>query len=110
MKKPERSYWLSAAAAVLVLVAFGIKMSALFNNIKVTQQIAAKHPADLKPGGNKAVLTLADGSKIVLDDSKHGKIARQQSIADPVQTQLLAYQLRWSLVFLLVALSVAPVA
>ncbi len=32
---------------------------------------------DIRPGGNKAILTLADGTKVVLDDAKEGKIKEQ---------------------------------
>ncbi|OFX80016.1 MAG: hypothetical protein A2X20_00135 [Bacteroidetes bacterium GWE2_40_15] len=32
---------------------------------------------DIKPGGNKAILTLADGTKVVLDDVKEGKLREQ---------------------------------
>ena len=32
---------------------------------------------DIRPGGNKAVLTLADGTKVVLDDAKEGKLQEQ---------------------------------
>jgi len=32
---------------------------------------------DIRPGGNKAVLTLADGTKVVLDDAREGKLQEQ---------------------------------
>lgn len=35
---------------------------------------------DISPGGNKAVLTLADGTKIVLDEAKNGRLAQQQNV------------------------------
>jgi transmembrane sensor len=38
---------------------------------------AAKYRSDIVPGGNKAVLTLADGSTIVLDSAKDGTLAQQ---------------------------------
>lgn len=37
--------------------------------------------ADIAPGGNKAVLTLADGQQITLTDARQGKIAAQQNTA-----------------------------
>ena len=40
-------------------------------------QIAKSNNNDVNPGGNKAVLTLADGSTIILDDAKNGAIAQQ---------------------------------
>jgi len=81
IKKPGRKHWLTGAAAILVFAAFGIKVNTVFNHVQATRQVAATQAADLKPGSNKAVLILADGSKIVLDSTKRGKIARQQSLA-----------------------------
>jgi hypothetical protein len=65
-----------AAAAVVLLIAGVILFS------KKSAQpivITAPKPApvkDLPPGGNKAILTLADGAVINLDDAKNGDIAR----------------------------------
>ncbi len=36
---------------------------------------------DIPPGGNKATLTLANGTKIALDDVNNGELARQQNVA-----------------------------
>ena len=36
---------------------------------------------DIEPGGNKATLTLADGSKISLTDANSGKLANQQGVS-----------------------------
>jgi ferric-dicitrate binding protein FerR (iron transport regulator) len=41
------------------------------------KQIAKSNNNDVNPGGNKAILTLADGSTIILDDAKNGAIAQQ---------------------------------
>jgi len=38
------------------------------------------YTADIPPGGNNAVLTLADGKKIILGDAESGKIAEQTGI------------------------------
>jgi len=45
---------------------------------KPNNPIAQKN--DIAPGGNKAILTLADGSKIALTDAGNGKIASQNGI------------------------------
>jgi hypothetical protein len=37
---------------------------------------------DVRPGGNKAILTLANGKQILLADAANGTISRQGSIAD----------------------------
>jgi ferric-dicitrate binding protein FerR (iron transport regulator) len=46
---------------------------------------------DVQPGTEKAVLTLADGSKIVLDNSSNGTIAQQGSTVILKEDGLLAY-------------------
>ncbi len=79
------------AAAILLLLAVGITVSRLLHK-KEDRKSLAIHPTDLPPGGNKAVLTLADGSKIVLDDTKRGKIAKQQNVViDKTQSGQLVY-------------------
>jgi transmembrane sensor len=47
---------------------------------------------DIRPGGNKAILTLADGRKVILDSVANGKIANQSGIAvTKTQAGLLTY-------------------
>jgi hypothetical protein len=41
------------------------------------KQIAKSNNNDVKPGGNKAVLTLADGSIIILDEAENGELVQQ---------------------------------
>ncbi|THU39501.1 DUF4974 domain-containing protein [Niastella caeni] len=45
----------------------------------VTETATKKTNQDIAPGGNKAVLTLADGSNIVLDNIANGTISKQGS-------------------------------
>ncbi|TDQ07336.1 FecR family protein [Pedobacter metabolipauper] len=47
---------------------------------QATRPISAVHAADALPGGNKAVLTLADGSKINLNDISKGVVFNQSGI------------------------------
>lgn len=74
----RRARWV-AAASVLLLVATG---SYLFfnrqpvNTEKETAE-AVRLENDIEPGGNKAMLTLADGSTIVLDTASQGNISVQ---------------------------------
>jgi len=79
----RRRVWfrLSAAAAIIFLLAAAY----LFvNQPQGQQQIAAtqgvKFKNDVPPGTNKAVLTLANGLKIVLNDAKNGTIASQGKV------------------------------
>jgi len=80
--KPVRrkKHWWPAAAAAAVLVLF---IGSYF--WKGTQVVTNEHTEELpapyviKPGGNKAVLTLADGSHIELDSSREGTLTTQGS-------------------------------
>lgn len=69
----------SIAAAVILFISIGTYFFTLRE-----PQIIANHKKteifDKGPGGNKAILTLNDGSKIVLDDAINGNIAVQGSI------------------------------
>lgn len=73
--------WLTSIAASLVVVAI---IAAIHFHLKKQQSqfFATSHQKktkvnDVAPGGDKAVLTLADGSKVVLNDAKNGLIANQ---------------------------------
>ena len=68
-----------SAAAVLILI--GTASYYLFFT-KTKNPELTYHPAvnDVAPGGNKAVLTLADGSTINLNDAVEGEIANQSGI------------------------------
>lgn len=74
----KRIIW-SIAAMLLLVLSIGL----YFQTNKPEQQIIAKKEQvkpDIAPGGNKAILTLADGSRIMLDDAFNGKIATQSDI------------------------------
>jgi ferric-dicitrate binding protein FerR (iron transport regulator) len=75
--------WLRpAAAAVLIVATAGLF---LFRNTKnhpltpVSPTVAA-HRKDIPPGGNKAVLTLADGQQIALTDAPNGAIRQYDNL------------------------------
>jgi transmembrane sensor len=71
--------WAVAAAVILVFIAGG-----LFFNKKEPKELAVKNVEppkpvqhDIAPGGNRALLQLADGRTIVLDTAGAGILARQ---------------------------------
>ncbi|WP_031530167.1 FecR family protein [Dyadobacter crusticola] len=77
-KKVVRLNWLRyAAAAILLLTGFGIWYHV--QNSREESNSIAEIPksTDVKPGGNKALLTLSDGSAIALDQVESGFVARQ---------------------------------
>ncbi|MEZ2334600.1 FecR family protein [Mucilaginibacter sp. RCC_168] len=78
-KKTTIKSWPAYAAAIVILIALGVTLTR-YRNASGEQKMAVKPQKDLLPGSNKAILTLADGSKIVLDNAKRGKIANQQNV------------------------------
>ena len=70
--------WLGYAAAVITLMALGTTLSKYRSHEE--QKTLAHLQKDILPGSNKAILTLANGSKIILDDAKQGKIASQKNV------------------------------
>ena len=64
-------------AAALVLLVSGLVAYFLFESTTRPQPIAQQ---EILPGGNKAVLTLANGQKITLDETTTGEITRQEGV------------------------------
>ncbi|WP_127132902.1 FecR domain-containing protein [Pseudoflavitalea rhizosphaerae] len=67
--------------AAAIILAMGLAVLAYLLTHKEPEQTFADnhHPiqTDIAPGGNRAMLTLADGSKIILDSAADGKLATQ---------------------------------
>lgn len=68
-------------AAAIILIIIGVSSYLWFNNRSNSGNDIAKTTSqhDILPGGNKAVLTLSDGSSIVLDSAANGTLALQGS-------------------------------
>lgn len=71
----------SIAAAVLLTITTGIYFYSNRQSVEVEQFVEIDVKNDILPGFNKAILTLADGSKISLDDAENGLLASQGNIA-----------------------------
>ncbi|MEX8548602.1 MAG: FecR family protein [Mucilaginibacter sp.] len=70
------SVWprVAVAASIMLLLSFG----GYYLIHKRAEQQSARNLATLiKPGGNKAILTLANGKRIILDNIQNGEIAQQ---------------------------------
>lgn len=82
----------AAAAAILLLVLAG--GAYWFNSRPAATGIAAvQQEPNIAPGGNKAVLTLADGTQVTLDSAGRGTLARQGGInVLKLDSGQLAYQ------------------
>lgn len=73
-----RRAWFRYAAVVIILV--GVAAYMWTTNKKTDQTLVNSSnqlPADIGPGGERAVLTLADGTKIVLDSANNGNLVQQ---------------------------------
>ncbi|GAA0882189.1 hypothetical protein GCM10009120_07860 [Sphingobacterium siyangense subsp. cladoniae] len=75
---PVKPLWrrLTVAAACILLLSTGGYFF-LYRSSSQQQNITILKDGDIAPGGNKAVLTLADGTKLVLDDAHEGELAKQ---------------------------------
>ena len=93
--KKLRFKWQLTAAAVILLFT-GTYFIFFYNSAKQKTVIAGstgtKLQNDIAPGGNKAVLTLADNSTIVLDSASNGVISQQGNIkVQKLDNGLLVY-------------------
>lgn len=73
--KTNKLRWIAAASIVICL---GIGLYFYSNQVRTSKSLQFAN--DIKPGGNSAFLTLADGSKISLTDAINGELARQAGI------------------------------
>lgn len=91
----KKTWFRVSAAAILLGILSGSVY--LFTTTNKAQTVAAEKPQppllnDALPGGNKAVLTLAGGTQIVLDSAENGRLARQGNMAIlKLQDGVLAY-------------------
>ena len=80
-------FWYAAAAVAVILLTVSIvffrnnkpvnEINQVVEIAKTTVKQKPLYKNDVKPGGNKAILTLADGTKIVLDDASKGALTSQ---------------------------------
>ena len=77
----KRRLWLKAAAAAVLIGSAAWIMYAYLHAEKkqVEKTVVAKnnYKNDVAPGGNRAILTLSNGSTIVLDSANNGALATQ---------------------------------
>ncbi len=72
--------WMMAASAILVVsLTLWLVLSERGENTRLTKQdsLPAKQNIKIVPGGNNAVLTLSDGTRIILDSADNGPISQQ---------------------------------
>ena len=72
--------WRRIAVAASVLVCLSIGGYFLVQKNNTTEQTARSEQHDIAPGGNKAILTLANGKKVSLTDAKNGELSVQSGV------------------------------
>jgi len=78
-EQPKKMYarmWIKMAAAAAIVLMLSAGLYQIYFSTKQVEKEAA-NLTDIKPGGNKAVLTLSNGNKIVLNNAANGKIAME---------------------------------
>lgn len=68
---------IAIAASIILCCGLGFYFIAGHNTQPLTAKTELK---DILPGGHKAILTLADGTMVNLDDAKNGQVASQNGI------------------------------
>lgn len=102
-QEKSKIYWLKTAAAAAIIIIIGLSVYIFTNYNKKGNPVVAKIQQelinDLTPGGNKAVLTLADGSTIILDSAANGLLTQQGNIQiQKLDNGLLAYTINGKLI------------
>lgn len=77
VKKISWYRYIAAAAAILAVVTTGLYFYQKSNN----HPGISRNTAEIRPGTNKAILTLADGSTINLDNATNGEIAHEGGVS-----------------------------
>jgi transmembrane sensor len=82
-----RKWWWAAAAVLLMLA------TSTYFLLRPEQkvQVAAKQPVDIAPGKEGAILTLADGTKVILDSLGNGMVATQNGAQVILENGQLTY-------------------
>lgn len=78
--RPKRFGWLPYAAAAVLIVGMGVGFF-LYERLSQPDSEVVQLPSeDVQPGGNRAVLTLADGRRILLNEDQSGIVLSNDEI------------------------------
>ncbi|QEC43139.1 FecR family protein [Pseudobacter ginsenosidimutans] len=87
---PRRNWWRVAVAATIVLALAAWLLADRIN--QSANSPATKQIADIAPGKEGAVLTLADGTEVLLDTIRNGVVATQAGATATVVNGALQYE------------------
>lgn len=91
-KKPALSFMERFAVAATILLLVGAAYWIFHQQEGNGKIITSQHvPGEIMPGGDRAILTIGDGSVIQLDDVQNGMVAQQGDTRVDKQGSLLSY-------------------
>lgn len=93
VKKKRRIYYVAAAVIAMCMISIGafFLMKPQYQHSISSSKNIEIDKNDVNPGSNKAVLTLADGSSIILDSNRNGTLATQGNIQILKSNGVLSY-------------------
>jgi hypothetical protein len=77
---PSKHGWTKYAVAASILLFISVGTYFFTRSGHKVNHVAANNYSNIKPGGNKATLTLGNGKTITLDDTTNGQIAQQAGV------------------------------
>ncbi|MEO3403945.1 FecR domain-containing protein [Mucilaginibacter sp. CAU 1740] len=77
---PSKHGWTKYAVAASILLFIWVGAYFFTRSGHKADHVAANNYSNIKPGGNKATLTLGNGKTITLDDTTNGQIAQQAGV------------------------------
>lgn len=89
-RMPSKRVWWAAASVIMMLSVCGYLWFAGKEKTPVAKQKTIL-PGDVAPGTDGAILTLADGSQVVLDSMKNGLVAMQNGSKVVLKNNELTY-------------------
>jgi hypothetical protein len=81
IRRFKKWYSIASAAAILVFVSFGAYLYTKNRQVPAPLVHQSNSKNDILPGGNKAILTLANGKQITLTGARNGTLAVQGTVA-----------------------------
>ncbi len=75
-------YHIGIAASILLLITIGLYFYSGGAGVQnMAQELSLPAQKTIAPGGDKAILTLSDGSQIILENAKNGILANQAGVS-----------------------------
>lgn len=73
-------FWKKMMAAAAVLIVLSIPAYLFVINYHKKAAVYSNYHGEIAAGSNKAILTLADGTKMILTDAKNGELVKQHGV------------------------------